>query len=911
MKVLLVQPALPAQSRLHAALLGRGHELLVAGSPEEAWPAPHAQPFPLAVVDGGPLPGQAADRCRRLRRLPGGGDCHLLAVAPDAGASTLRALLEAGADDYLLEAADAEWLELRLTVAERQAAATAARWHSEQLCARQEQELRTIFDAVPAFIWYKDAENRILRANLPAAASMGLSVEEIQGRSTYELYPHEAASFHEADLQVIRSGEPLFGLIEPFTTPSGQRRWLQTDKIPHRGPDGRVRGVLVFSLDVTERKQAEEALRASEELNRRVLEAMPGGVVQTAMDGAILRANAEAQRILGLSFDRMSRRYVFDWEPETIWEDGSPCPASAYPVTRCLETGQPQPQATIGVRRPDGSISWAVFTAVPLRDPDTGSQAGAVATFLDVTERKQAAEALVEAHETLQTVVAAAPVPIYALDMDGKVQKVWNPAAERLLGWGAEEVLGRPLPTVSEDQREEYERLREWLRSGQSLVGREVLRRRKDGTPVECAVYAAPMRDRGGRISGKLVVLVDLAERKRAEQERLRLEAQIQHAQRLEGLGVLAGGIAHDFNNLLVGVLGNADLALLDLPPGEARQRIEDIKNAGLQAAALTRQMLAYSGQGHFVVEPIRLDALIAEMAHLLHVSISKKASLQYHFAEGLPWIEADVSQVRQIVMNLITNAAEALGGESGTITLSTRPVEADAARLGRMVLNESLRPGHYVELEVTDTGSGMSEETKAKIFDPFFTTKFTGRGLGLSAVLGIVRGHRGGVQVLSAPGQGTTFRVLFPASQRPAQALPGGEGQQRLPLSGSGLVLVIDDEPAMRQVASIMLQSAGFEALTAVDGQEGVELFRQNASRLAAVVLDMTMPRMGGEEAFARFREIRPEVPVLLTSGYTEQVATEHFAGLGLAGFLHKPFQRVELLTRVLEAIEAARLSP
>jgi signal transduction histidine kinase len=405
-------------------------------------------------------------------------------------------------------------------------------------------------------------------------------------------------------------------------------------------------------------------------------------------------------------------------------------------------------------------------------------------------------------------------------------------------------------------------------------------------------------------IRGVVINARDITERRRAEEVRGKLEAQVLYAQKLESLGVLAGGIAHDFNNLLTGVLGNADLALTELSPlAPARANIQQIEVAARRAADLTRQMLAYSGRGKFVIQSIRLSEIVEEMTHLLEVSISKKCVLRYGFAEDLPAIDGDATQLRQVVMNLIINASESIGERSGVIAVRTGAMECDLAYLAESYLDEKLPEGVYVYLEVADTGCGMTEEVRAKLFDPFFTTKFTGRGLGLAAVLGIVRSHRGAIKVHSELGVGTTFRVLFPISERIC-ASDLSVTQDAPTWLGSGTILIVDDDETVRALAKKMMERYGFTVMTATDGREGLELFRAHHTTLRAVLLDMTMPHMDGEEAFREMRRITGNVPVVLTSGYSEQDATNRFAGKGLAGFVQKPFRTDDLMAAIRKAL-------
>ncbi|WP_051292884.1 response regulator [Citrifermentans bremense] len=381
----------------------------------------------------------------------------------------------------------------------------------------------------------------------------------------------------------------------------------------------------------------------------------------------------------------------------------------------------------------------------------------------------------------------------------------------------------------------------------------------------------------------------EIAERKHAEEERIKLEKQMLHTQKLESLGVLAGGIAHDFNNILTVIAGNADLARLKLKPeSPAVENLERVEAAAARAAELARQMLAYSGKGRFLVEELDLNELVEEMGHMLEVSISKKALLRYDCHRPLPVFKGDATQIRQIVMNLVINASEAIGDKSGVIAIGTGCVECNDDYFRNSWLSDPLPDGLYVSLEVADTGCGMDKETLGKIFDPFFTTKFTGRGLGMAAVLGIVRGHGGAIKVYSEPGKGTTFKLLFPATALPS-VLPAVEEREVQPWHGSGTVLLVDDEETIRALGSEMLKELGYQVVTACDGRQAVELF-QSRDDVSLVILDLTMPHMDGEECFRTLRRLDPTLKVVMSSGFTQQEVTEKLDGI--AGFIQKPYK-------------------
>ncbi len=412
-------------------------------------------------------------------------------------------------------------------------------------------------------------------------------------------------------------------------------------------------------------------------------------------------------------------------------------------------------------------------------------------------------------------------------------------------------------------------------------------------------------------ISGNISLAI---ERKKSEEERRDLEHQVRHAQKLESLGVLAGGIAHDFNNLLTGVLGNADLALMDLGmSAAARLSIEAVREAAKRAAELSGQMLAYSGRGRFVTEPVDLNELIEEMEQLLQASISKNALVDYSFASDLPLITGDATQLQQVIVNIILNASEALGDQNGTITLTTGAAWFDSSALAETHTNVRLPEGQYVYIEVRDSGAGMDDETLLRIFDPFFTTKFTGRGLGLAAVSGIVCSHNGGITVESIPSEGTTFRVLLPAGSEAAPASTDrqetaaqaqAEGTMPRRQHADGTVLLVDDEPMVRKVTQRMLERAGFSVLTASDGLKAIDAYRKNSDDIVCVLLDLMMPNMGGEETLRELHRISPDVRVIMSSGYGERDVLDRFLDQGVAGYIQKPYLSAKLMTKLREVL-------
>jgi PAS domain S-box-containing protein len=399
---------------------------------------------------------------------------------------------------------------------------------------------------------------------------------------------------------------------------------------------------------------------------------------------------------------------------------------------------------------------------------------------------------------------------------------------------------------------------------------------------------------------------IDITAQKQAETARLSLERKLLEGQKLESLGLLAGGIAHDFNNLLSSILGNASLARLSLPaPTDTDGPLRAIEAASLRAAELCRQMLAYAGKGRFVIEPIDLTALVEDLLPLLKISVAQQGTLQLQLARGLPAVSADATQIRQVLMNLVLNAADAITGRRGEITLTTGVVRVDGELLARCVAGAGLPGGDYVSLEVSDNGIGMAPEVLAKIFDPFFTTKFAGRGLGLAAVLGIVRGHHGALHVQSTPDAGSSFRLFLPPVAIAPAPLAPAEPPRAARASLRGKVLVVDDEGPVRLVTTELLRSYGIAAVPAESGAEAVEVFRQRVGEIDLVLLDLLMPGMTGEQVLAALRELRPDVRVLLMSGYAEgDVLGRLAANAGKLGFIAKPFTRAALEAKLREML-------
>lgn len=785
---------------------------------------------------------------------------------------------------------------------------------------------------------------------LELAGHFGLSEEFIK-----QVSRRDAAT---PETQAVLAGQPLYAQYSDIAGPDGgpnEAEGLKAMAVVPIKHEGRVIGCMNMASrssdsipqetrDALEAvaarvggaiaaKRAEQDMRENRLFLQSVFDSISDGITVLDCDHNVLRVNEWVENLYAGKGQLTGRKCY-----EVFMSREAPCPWC--PCARAIQSGDrraevmPYPTAASAAR-------WMEISAFPLKD-ETGRVVAVIKHMRDITTRRQAdkvqsvlfqisqavhssgnlTELLQAIHYQLGRLINTTNFYVALYDEQsetysfpylvdeyeaeftipppqtlrksltdyvrrtGKAVLIDEEAHQRLEAAGEVELIGRPSPM--------------WLgvplRTAQKVIGVVVVQSYDDP-----ALYSAKDLELMSFVAENIAVGI---ERKWGEDEREKLEAQVQHAQKLESLGVLAGGIAHDFNNLLTGILGNADLTLMSLPDGSpCYQSVREIKKTAERAADLSRQMLAYSGRGSFLIETIDLNDVVREMGNLLEASISKRAALAYELATDLPPVVADTTQIRQVIMNLITNASDAMADNDGLIRLRTGVRHCDRAYLGETYLDDQLPEGEYVYLEVEDTGCGMDEATLQRIFDPFFTTKFTGRGLGLAAALGIIRGHRGAVEVKSDAGRGTLFRVFFPMSDQPVRRAAPEAPLPEARRTG-GTVLLVDDEQAIRDVAGRMLEQAGFTVLRAADGNEAVSLFGDRKDEIGCVLLDLTMPRKGGEETFRELKGLQPGVQVVVSSGYSEQEVAQRFAGEDVAGFVQKPYLYATLVSMVSDAM-------
>lgn len=525
---------------------------------------------------------------------------------------------------------------------------------------------------------------------------------------------------------------------------------------------------------------------------------------------------------------------------------------------------------------------------------------GRVWTFRDITSLKKSEEAVRESNKRFREIFELAPIGMAIIGLDGQFIQV-NKSLCQTFGYSANEL--RQL-TISEltypDDLAETEALMDKLINGElSFCQLEKRAVHQDGSLVDILVQISLISDKEKCPAYVISQVMDLTERKRSEEA-------LRQAQKLESLGIMSGGIAHDFNNLLTGILAQSTLALSHLSPqSKLYGNVRNIVRATEKAADLTRQLLAYSGRGQFENKPINLNTIIEDSLGLADTAIASKATLTLELAESLPLTQGDAGQIQQVLLNLIMNAAEAVQDAHGIISISTDSITVNQPfEVISVYADDQFVPGDYVRLEVRDNGEGMDGKTLSNIFDPFFTTKMTGRGLGLAAVLGIIRGHGGTLQVESTVGEGTCFRLLLPMITEETTLEADVESNARSGMQSdlhfsvqSGTVLVIDDHSEIQQTVSEILSLEGIQTLTASTGATGVRLFTEQIALIDLILLDLTMPGLSGEETLLRLREIDAEIPIILTSGYSSAETAERITQSQATDFLAKPYSWEQLI--------------
>jgi PAS domain S-box-containing protein len=831
---------------------------------------------------------------RAIRDNPQTSTLPVILLSARAGQEARIEGLDAGATDYLEKPFTARELlarvgaHLEMTRLRQESAEREAQFRAEAEASRD--RTISVLESITDGFFTLDREWRFTYVNAAAEEMMGSSRAELLGQSHWELYPAVLGTIGEREYRrAVRDHVPVeFELFyEPW------ERWIAVKAYPTEQG-----GISVYFRDVTEQKEAATILRESQERLRAIYDGTYEYIGLLSPDGTLLESNRASLEFAGNTRDEVVGRPFW----ETPWFSSTPGVAEVIRQAVARSAGGESVRFEAKVRRPSGE--WLDFDVSfhPIRD-EKGEVILIVPEGRNITERKEVEEQLRQQWHMFDTALSHTPDFAYTFDLEGRFTYVnrallslWQKSLEEAMGKNFFELDYPPeLAARLQQQIQQVIETRKPVRDHTPYTG-------ASGESREYEYILVPVFSADGKeVEAVAGSTRDVTERKQAEEQERERQAQLLDSARLESLGVMAGGIAHDFNNLLVGVLGNASL-LTETVHQDDRGLVNDIVLAAERAAELTKQMLAYSGKGRFVIEVLDLNRLIQDNLTLLRASLSRSVTVDLEFGCKTCPVEVDRTQIHQVIMNLLINASEAVGERPGKVAIRTaivdRPTEQFSANL-----RTSVPPGSYAQIEVEDNGSGMTPEVRKKIFDPFFTTKFTGRGLGLAAVLGIVKGHKGDIDVESRPGIGTTFRILLPTCERAAVPPPTPPHKMNVRANGR-TVLVVDDEEVVRKTAAAALEREGFRVLLANNGAEAIAVLRTSPG-IAVVILDLTMPVMTGEQTLPVIKELRPELPVILSSGFNEAEIYRRFASAGISGVLQKPYRLSAITHKVAQALE------
>jgi PAS domain S-box-containing protein len=653
-----------------------------------------------------------------------------------------------------------------------------------------------------------------------------------------------------------------------------------------------------FAQTLLKLYHSQASLRHNEEKYRTILDNIEDGYFEVDLKGNFTFFNNSVCRILGYSSSDMpgmnNRKYMDEKNAKKVFET----------FNRVYKTGKPAKGFDWEVIRADGSKAH-VDTSVTLITDGAGNPIGFRGIARDITDRKQAEKDLRESEEKYRQLVNYAPAGIYEVDFTkGKLVSV-NDVMSEYTGYSKDELLNMSAPDflTRESQKQMHDRIARLMKGERIYGSAEYKARNKDGRLFWMLVNARYFYDKYGKLQSAMVVAHDITDRKRAQEEKERLEDRLQQAQKMEAIGTLAGGIAHDFNNILSVIIGYTELILMNgNVEAEVKQNLKEIFNASKHARDMVKQILAFSRQSKQERKPIQVAHIVKEAIKMLRASLPATILIQQQIEKDTGIIEADPTQIHQVLMNLCTNAAHAMNGEDGVLKISLSNVQLDHKAVE---MAPDLQPGSYLKLSVSDTGHGIAPDAYEKIFDPYFTTKKKeeGTGLGLAVVQGIVKSHNGAVTVESEVGKGATFDVYLPVIMRKLTA----EEEIATPLPmGHECILLVDDEQPLVEIGKQMLQRLGYTVDTRTSSVEALELFKANPDRFDLVITDIVMPNMTGETLAEKMLDIRSDIPVILCTGYSEKITRKQASEMGIQCFLMKPLVMRDLATTVRQALSA-----
>ena len=774
----------------------------------------------------------------------------------------------------------------------------------ERALSESEENYRQLVELSPEPIFIHQ-EGRLVFFNRALLRLLGYRrSEDLMGRSPMDFVsPEYREAVGDRIGEVSRNERAVPFMEQKILRADGSHAFVESSAIPCTY-NGR-KAVQVVARDITHRKRSEEILRESEARYRSVLDTVNEGIILQADSGEILTWNKAAERIFGIPAEQAIGQTSEGKDWPTIREDGTQYEGRDHPSMITLRTGKPCRNEIMGLVQASGEIRWISANTNPLfREGERKPHAVAV-SFSDVTELKQAMEKLEAGNERFRLIAENSMDDIWQLDLRGNIVYV-SPAVERIFGYSVEEALA--LDFTGFFPEKEQSRAREAFvkaLSGEPVQVVELQAMRKDGTGIPIEVSVSPIV-KDDEVVGVQGIARDITDRKIAEEEKERLEAQLRQAHKMEAIGTLAGGIAHDFNNILGIIVGNTELAMLDLPRwSPVQESLKEVREATLRARELVTQILLFARKKEHATSDIRVEPIAKESLKMLRASIPTTVHIEQRIEAGLPHIVANPAQVQQIIMNLCSNASQVMEADGGTLELSLSSLVLDAPL---DTLTGTIPAGRYVCLRVRDTGPGIAPEQIEHIFEPFYTTKGVGEGtgLGLAVVHGIVQDRSGGIVVESREGQGAALTVYLPASEREEAADEPGQ-EEELP-RGSERILFVDDEPMIIRLGGRILERQGYAVETCSSGRDALACFKRDPERFDLVLTDMTMPGMRGDRLAEEIMSIRPEIPVILCTGYSRQISEEKAREAGIRALVMKPLTAGELANAVRSVLDETR---
>ena len=756
---------------------------------------------------------------------------------------------------------------------------------AEESVQEREATLQSIFRAAPIGIGM--VSNRIIkRANDRFCEMLGYSPDELLEQSAEMVYANREEFERVGEMKYDQIRKQGWGTVETqLKCKDGTLLDVLLSSAPIDSADHSA-GVTFTALDITKRKRAERALHDSGEKYKELADSLPQIVFETDAGGTIKFTNRNSLNVTGYSENDIKKG--LNALQLLVPEDHD----RALQNIQKVLAGEKVPDAEYTARRKDGGTFPIIVHAVRILHEN--KPVGMRGIIIDLTERKQAEDALHDSEERFRTVLEASPDPFVLYDMEGRVIFL-NLAFTRVFGWTLEEQLGKKLDQFVPDENWPETRIMiETVTAGKQLAATETNRYTRDGRVIPVIISGAPYLDRDGTPSGSIINLRDISEQKR-------LQSQLQKAQRMEAIGTLAGGIAHDFNNILSAILGYTEIAISDVAQdSELDHNLRQVLNAGGRAKDLVKQILTFSRQAEQELKPVQIKIAVKEALKLIRASLPTTIDIQQNILSDSV-VLADLTQIHQVVMNLCTNANHAMQAQGGTLSLNLVNTEISSDFAAE---HPGLVPGPCVQLSVIDTGQGMPPNVLNRIFDPFFTTKEKGEGtgMGLAVVHGIVKSYGGEIIVHSQPGKGTVFDIYFPVIEKvefkEIKTVPF------LPV-GNERVLLVDDEPSLVHIGKQILERLGYEVTTRTSSLEALELFKIKSKKFDLVITDMTMPGMTGDQLAAEIIKIRPDMPIILCTGYSKNISEDKAKGMGIRALAMKPVVANQLANIVRHVLD------